>query len=358
MSEAKTPPELHRGHDLETGLLARLRDWTDLLGWLRLVRTLRIAASPTMVGMVATAFAIWLTLTSALSPRIDTVPNGATPSAWGIPHGTLDVFSSLHPVIWLVDPRKDESTNLTRLLLNFVFATLLWTPLLLILTRQGARLTAGLEMESLTTLARRSITRTPIAWLIPLVPIACATVLALPAFGLAWCLRVSESIWVIQLFLGVLLVLGMMPVGLLLFGSLFASPLGYAAIANEENPDSLDALSRGYESLLRRPLHLFGNLMVAVVLMIIVWAITSGAAHFAIEVAAFIMGTVGVSKKTICLMEAMIQWVPQVVNLTLCWALVGGIYLLLREATCQQHVEDLWVPFVDDESNGTTAHES
>ena len=46
------------------------------------------------------------------------------------------------------------------------------------------------------------------------------------------------------------------PCGVLVFGANFAVPLGWAAMAVEREPDPLDALSRGYEYLYRRPLQL------------------------------------------------------------------------------------------------------
>ena len=51
--------EVHRGHDLEAGLLARVREWTDVFPWLRLGRTLRVAGSPPLVFLMATTFAVW-----------------------------------------------------------------------------------------------------------------------------------------------------------------------------------------------------------------------------------------------------------------------------------------------------------
>ena len=34
----------------EDGVLARVREWTDVFGWLRLVTVLRLAGSPTAIG--------------------------------------------------------------------------------------------------------------------------------------------------------------------------------------------------------------------------------------------------------------------------------------------------------------------
>ena len=51
--------EVHSGHDLESGLLARVREWTDAAPWLRLGRTLRVAASPTLVLLTSGVLLVW-----------------------------------------------------------------------------------------------------------------------------------------------------------------------------------------------------------------------------------------------------------------------------------------------------------
>ena len=51
--------QVHRGHNLETGLLGRVREWTDIVPWLRLGRTLRVAGSPPLVLLTAVTFAFW-----------------------------------------------------------------------------------------------------------------------------------------------------------------------------------------------------------------------------------------------------------------------------------------------------------
>ena len=51
--------QVHGGHELEAGMLERVREWTDLFPWLRLARVLRIAASPTLLLVVAATLFVW-----------------------------------------------------------------------------------------------------------------------------------------------------------------------------------------------------------------------------------------------------------------------------------------------------------
>src|SRR6056297_3220639 len=51
--------QTHGGHDPESGLLTRLRTWVDVLPWLRLGRVARIAGSPLLIALVASATVIW-----------------------------------------------------------------------------------------------------------------------------------------------------------------------------------------------------------------------------------------------------------------------------------------------------------
>ena len=44
---------------LKRGFSARVREWNDVFPWLRLGRTLRIAASPPLVLLMAVVFSIW-----------------------------------------------------------------------------------------------------------------------------------------------------------------------------------------------------------------------------------------------------------------------------------------------------------
>ncbi len=334
--------KLHTGYDLESGFLARVREWTDLLPWLRLGRTLRVTGSPVMVGMVALTFIVWWNVQVRLfgTTKIEGIGYQSSPQVveWIVTRTT-----QLIPIS-AFDLNAREISWSSRWL-AIVWALLVWTPVILYLLRQGALLTAGRELVGLELGVRRSIRLTPTSLLIAFVPLACVLVFGLMILVAGWLARWIEGIAFLEAPLALLIVIIAIPCGLLGFGAFIAVPLGWAALANEKDPDALDALSRGYEYLYRRPLQVAWYAFLSTLILLIITAITALIAEVAVWFVIAMLNAAGTENSFAERVLGILVFYPIVVGLTLFWALVGGVYLLLRYDAGEQEIEDLWQPF-------------
>jgi hypothetical protein len=304
--------EAHGGHDLEAGLLERVREWTDLFPWWRLIRTLRLAASPTLLSITAATLFVWL-----LGIRTGRF----------FPDGFQNRTATLEPS-WL---------------LGWVWTIAIWAPAAILLTRQGGLLTAGRTMVGLRSgwsLCRERTWRGWLAGLLP--PLAALTLAVVMILPLGWLARIAPYESFVQVAAGWLAALLAIPSGLIAFGGVVAVPLSWAALGNEQDRDPLNALSRGYEAPLRRPLHLAFYLGFASLVAWVVWWIAAGIASAAILMSEWTLGLSGCSSEVHTVASATLSSIPWVVVTTLGWGLLGGIYLLLRYDTGGQEVEDLW----------------
>ncbi len=358
--DQKHPPtaEMHTGYDLEQGLLARVREWTDLLPWLRLARTLRVTGSPVMVGLVAATFVVWWNIRlwivgdpSGMSTAAEAdaaIPLAAIPLA-AIPPSPdsvvqllLATMAPLFPIQWFQSVGSPSRWQTDVIVIAWTL--LAWLPLALFLTRQGALLTAGRSLVGAESGIRRSLRIAPAGWLLAAVPLACVLVFGLMIVAAGWLARLVDGIGFLEAPLALLIAIVAIPCGLLGFGAYIAVPLGWAALANEEDPDSLDALSRGYEYLLRRPLQVVLYATISLVILLIVAALASAIARVGGEIALTMLSAAGTSADFSRSVLGILGYYPVVVTLTLFWALVGGVYLLLRRDAGEQEVEDIWQP--------------
>lgn len=365
MNQAEDRPavddrEFYAGHDWEAGWLSRIREWTDLFGWVRLFRVLRIAGSPPHLGLVAVVVWVWwigvlaLVGTPQLSQPGDPIDEQAVATApvdfggWELNDNDLrgaatiaETFRRALPTS-LFEPFTPATSVPSRIALA-AWTLLLLTPLALVLVRQGALLCAGHELADLLPVARQAIYRTPRAWLIAVVPFVCVLTLGL-AIGLAgWLERLLDGWGWLNVPLALLVAMVAIPCGILTFGANIAIPLGWSAIANEPRPDPLDALSRGYEYLLRRPLNLIGYAILASFLIAVIYLLTRAIAMAGGFVCVAMIGLPNASP-LVALVLRMLGFLPVVAAITLYWALVGGVYLLLRQDAGGQEPEDLWLP--------------
>ena len=92
----------------------------------------------------------------------------------------------------------------------------------------------------------------------------------------------------------------------------------------------MDCLSRGYEVTFRRLPQLVLLAVPALVLLMIV----VGGWH--------LVGLTAVSTMRNPVWNAFVLRFPTIVGITVGWALVGGVYLLLRQSAGGQEVEDVW----------------
>lgn len=346
----KPSGELHQGYDLETGLLARVREWTDVFPWIRLGRTLRAAASPTLVLMTGLAYAVWcfgVSLFGSMDAGI--LDHAGQPLPVGL--NLVSVASALSQSGWAL------LTFLQGLVSTSVFqqqtwydagkifwSLLVWTPIALFLTRQGALLTAGRTLAATQVTLKYSMRRAVAGWLAAIVPFACVGVFAAVVGCLAWVGHFFAGNDAVEFLIAITVMLIAIPAGILAFGAQVSVPLGWAALANEPDPDALDSLSRGYEYLFRRPLQLVLYCFIAFVILVIVGTLAVAIADSASHVCEAMFRVVGGSKDTSRKVRWLLMHFANVVVLTQLWCLVGGIYLLLRQDAGGQEVEDIWRP--------------
>jgi hypothetical protein len=245
--------EIHSGYPFEEGMFARMRCWVDVAPWARLARVPRLIASPSYVGLVTVTVGL-----SRLCYRgcFRPAPQPDSP-AEPAPSATLLGWPSAPPTL--------PEGEIAAVAVFAVLMWILWTPLIQLVARGGASLTAGRGLPSLVTAARALRQRWWMSYLVPLVPWVGAVLLGL---GL-WLLRLPnlalQPVWV-SVGTGWLLGLATLPLGILCFGAAAAIPLGLVAMACEPDPDPIDSLSRGYEYLFRRPLSLVWLALVSTVL--------------------------------------------------------------------------------------------
>lgn len=328
-------------------MLERVREWNDLFPWLRLIRALRMAGSPTLVLLSFMVLGVWWLGTRQIVGELAEVPQ---PRAEASP---LDAVG-LQSLEWFSGLAAQTSPSSLyrlpgesadwRLLLATVWSMLIWTPVALFMIRQGALLTAGRPMMGLRTGFGLAFSRLLRAWLCALVPTVCVAMITLMVVGIGKLGQWVEGIAVIEIGFAILLGLIALVCGLLAFGSHFAIPLGWAALAIEQHPDPLDSLSRGYEYLLRRPLHLCAYVIVSLTMILVIACLASGVASAAISVADAALAANDDVPSVEERVVSLLGWFPLAVVVTLAWGLLGGVYLLLRCDAGGQEVEDLWIP--------------
>ena len=321
--------QIHAGYEFESGMFARARSWTDLFPWVALVRVLRLLASPTAIAFVTVACLItrWTFLSF-----VEVHPAGFPeigPNAF--PQFVLSAVSHLFVA------------NTWAAVTLVIVVLLLWSPVIGFVARQGAVLTAGGTLPEFGRTLSILKTRWWRCYLVPLVPIACVAmfsalllVLRLPSMLIGLDAVSNATGWL----LGVLVI----PAGILGFGALIAVPLGTAALMNEADPDPIDSLSRGYEYLLRRPLHLFWYVLVCLTIGFAVRAVFSGVAVVSGMLVQGVASTIAADATTAQSAEFVVNALWNGAQVTLQLGLLGGVYLLLRRDAGGQHVEDLWHP--------------
>ncbi len=329
--------ELHQGYDLETGLLARAHEWIDLLPPLRLLRTLRVAGSPTLLSLTAIVLAIWLIGRKVLLGHAD--PPRLSASAGEDLRLLVDYFRLLAPSS-LLDPNRIGWRSAA----VAIWSILIWSPVAMVLARAGALLVADRALMPFGPGLSLALRRTPWSWLVALVPVLCILPLLSIVFVLGWLASWSAEVRSLQMIAGLLAALLAVPCGLLAFGAHVAVPISWAALINEPAADPLDSLSRGYEYLLRRPVQLLAYGLLSMVLLTIIGSLASAVAWSAVASAELTLSAAGGSAEIQRVAREILWRLPVVVVLTLLWGLVGGVYLLLRQDAGNQEVEDLWEP--------------
>ncbi len=129
--------------------------------------------------------------------------------------------------------------------------------------------------------------------------------------------------------------------GVLTIGAWLAIPLAWASILTEPICDTFDALSRGYEYVFRRPLHLLIYALAATLLHWAMYLIVSFAciAGQQIAMALYQRGASGGSQPDRA--NRILDAIPEVYSILMMWALIGALYLLLRHDANEQEIEDI-----------------
>ncbi|TWU35129.1 hypothetical protein [Novipirellula artificiosorum] len=339
---------VHTGHDLEVGILSRVREWVDLFGWLRLVRTLRFAGSPTMVSLsVLTLMVWWLGPYCVSHERLQLAAIDG--SATSLMHASNDSLTQLTGYFRGINATTLFHPGLAdRSLLacggSILWTLLVWAPAALVFARQGALLTAGRSMMPIAEASRMAVKRSPSAWIAALVPFACVLMMAVMIFAVAWGTRLAPESLAVQIPGAIFIALLSIPCGLLAFGANVAVPLAWSALSNEKDPDSLDSLSRGYEYLYRRPLHLLIHLAVAWVLLMVVALLATTVALTAALISWTVLDLAAAPAELSGWVGQILSILPIASCFAFAWALIGGVYLLMRHEAGGQQVEDLWIP--------------
>lgn len=278
---------------------------------------MRVSASPPLILWTSIAYLVWWLVESRL---------------WS--------ERSLQPA----DLGRLASEPTWREVSSVAWTLVAWAPVALLLTRQGALLTAGRTMTGISPAVGQALARTPAALIVSVVPLACVLAIGLLIVLVGGVARLFGGLMLANVIAALLAALIAIPCGVLSFGAGVAVPLGWAALANERDPDPLDSLSRGYESLYRRPLKCLLYLIVSLGIVLVVGALSAAVAAAAAVIASTLLGWTGCPPSVPWITQRILMHLPAVVMLTQSWSLVGGVYLLLRCDTGGQEVEDLWEP--------------
>ncbi|WP_146597774.1 hypothetical protein [Novipirellula aureliae] len=345
---ASSGDKVHAGHELETGILNRVREWIDVFAWLRLIRTLRLAGSPPMILIGITTLLVWwvgqhwilgekLTLV-AIDGKAASVVSASQDSMM-----TTMQFVRLMNATTVLNPSIQDA-RVFRQFGSILWTIFIWSPSALIFLRQGAQLTAGRSMMNLRDVNQLAILRAPASWLTAIVPLVCVLSMGLIILLIGWITKQAPTSTWLLMPSALLIVLIGLPCGILAFGATIAVPLAWSALANEKDPDALDSLSRGYEYLYRRPFHLLIHALVAFVLLLVVTFLATGVVSAAGMVTFSILGWAAAPHALADLIGRILAIIPMATCFAFSWALIGGVYLLIREEAGGQQVEDLWEP--------------
>jgi hypothetical protein len=316
MSESTTSE--FSGHELEKGVLQRVRQWRDAIPALVLIDALRVAGSPIYVGSV------WAVL------MLDAVSGGVAAkylSAWDL-HG-LQSPAIAASGWWIA-----------------AFSAAVYAVLLALVGRAGACYAAG---RSQSFLQNARIVAARGHWLVAILvtPAVFVAAFAVVLVAAGWIGRIGGAGGVLAEGMALLAFPVAVMIGLIAGGSLAAIPLALVAMALEKQSDVFDSLSRGYEYVYRRPIHLAFYLAWGAVMAAIVWMIAYSIAFSGMAIGSFAIriGT-GTSDHPV-LFSLGLAMLPAAITMTAAWGLIGATYLLMRQAANQQEIEDIAISDVD-----------
>ncbi len=321
MSESSAEP------NLETSLLQRIRRWRDAFPILILIDALRVAGSPIWISLSWLAVVV-SSLVARGTVALDLQPTSVFAN-WISPRLAIDTATT-----WLTAAGIEE-------MLRFALAGWLWAIPAAMLARSGACYAIGRDQQRIGADARFVGCRAIALSTAGLLPAACILGISIPMVLLGLLSRIPAAGRAIAEVGGLFLVPIAIVAGLVAAGSIAAIPLAWTAIAVEKRCDAFDALSRGFEYVYRRPIHLalyltVGWLLIAVV-SILATIVARGAS--AVASSAFAVGSGG-GELPLVIRIVLANLVPAI-QLAAVWGLVGAGYLLLRRDACDQEIEDM-----------------
>lgn len=318
-----------RGHDLETGILQRVRRWRDAIPALVLIDALRVAGSPLYVGSI----------------------------------GLAVLVAGLAPVDLAIDPRWRELSSiqiawpgsfpLWHLLIG-TLVTLAVVPPAALVMRAGGCYAAG-RWQSFSDHGRIVYQRGLRLVAVPLIPLGIGLGLGsiLVAAGALARLGAVGG-WLAEASAIVLLPITIL-IAMIVAGAFAAVPLALASVVLEKNSDSLDSLSRGYEYLFRRPVTLAFYGVCASLLIWLVWMLASLVIGTAIGISGWALQFgAGQANAAPLLYQYLLAVLPTAVAWTAACGQVGAIYLLMRQSANDQELEDIAVSPTDTQSTELT----
>lgn len=322
------------GHDIETGLLQRVRTWRDLFPPLVLIHALRACGSPIYVGLSL----ITVVAASAILTR-----------------GNLDVsLPTDHWLQWFVWPSQisdavSEFWNRlsSRAAVEAAFAAATMLVPLAVIARVGAIYAAGRESDRGIDPFRFVARRSGSLFVAATLPVVCVCGLAVPLMLLALLTRVpAAGTWLSELlavFIAPLVVL----IGLIAAGAVPALPIAWSAIAIEKKQDPFDALSRGFEYVYRRPVHTLFYVILCWALAELMTAMARAVAIVAALISTEVYSLASSGQPLPYIIRLVLAYLPLAVGVVSWSATLGATYLLLRRDANQQEIEDIAVSPLD-----------
>lgn len=385
--------EVFEGNRLESGVLQRVRRWRDAIPALVLVESLRVAGSPIHVGLAWLTLAVQELVFFVLSRASRGFDADAGHGGHDAGHGghdgqeshdasavdgkVVDIAMMDVPVVdmrtaevsvadvselsgnaWIEGlsswPFGEVTDRITALgpwwgTLAVLILALVWVVPVSLAARAGACYAAGRPQAFLNhfgVIRGRVMT---------LLGVVISPLLMVGAIGVVLGLIGKVAAWIADLPIGPIPVLMLAALavpfaivaGVIFAGAWVAVPLGLAGAAIEKQEDSFDALSRGYEYLLRRPVHLVvygGVCWLLVKLMLFAGGMVVGSASAVVDAA---VGMGGRFPEFASLVEGVLSRLPLGFGVAAAWGLIGGLYLLMRQAANDQEIEDIPVSPID-----------
>jgi hypothetical protein len=378
--------------------VVRQISWRDLFPWLILLRTFRIAISPSLLALATLAVLIlpigWRAAGIVFLPR----PGGAhflaprheIPQAG--PRSQLDDYLPIavreyfpQASTAVVEAYLDLAEPLARLFqlrltvreLAYYVAGAIWTLLIWafvggVITRRavvqlGTEIPLGIQATA-TYAARRYL------WyfLAPLYPLLGVLLLVIPIALLGLPLRLHLGVGgLLAGLLWIFVALAGVAAMLLLGGLIFGWPLMWPTISAERDGDPFEAFSRSFSYVYGRPLHYVFYVLIALAFGALCWAVVEGAAALVQEFGFWALAWGGGGKRVERLREAallamhvrprtddglfnagatliglvlyLIDCVARAFRYTFFWSVASAIYLLLRQDVDDKEMDEIYL---------------